>query len=299
MYKIILLFIVFTAKIISQDTVYIIIDEPVNTKPRNFRKCNGGFIREYDKMPDTTGLNGAKLSGSVEFGTFNFFAVTVDIGTPRITVAIRQETHILVNGISISWYGKYDWADVGLSMEQVLELEKKRMDSVRNAGSLNVVRVLKKDRSSGTFLKVQDTILNVETVRSEEELVENTGYGYFRITVTDRRPPTEEDADRFIEFARKLTPEVWLHFHCHAGDGRTTTFMAMYDMMKNAKKVNYDDIIERQYLLGGINLNKDDDYPDYEKPYAYQRTQFIKDFYEYCRTNIDNFNTSYSSWRKK
>ncbi len=286
----------------SQDTnVYVIIDEPISTTPQNFRKCNGGFIRQHDKqVPDTTGLSTLNISGSAEFGALNFPAIVKEIGENSIAVIdLRQETHFLVNGITISWYGQYDWADVGLSRSEVLALEKKRIDSVRNSGSLQVVRVLKKDRSSGTFTEVKDTVLKVESVISEEDFVDSQ-HGYIRITVTDRRMPSAEDVDRFISYASPMAIRPkWLHFHCHAGDGRTTTFMAMYDMMQNAKGVSYDDIIMRQYLIGGIDLNHDDDYPDYEKPFAYARTEFLKRFYHYCRENDDDFKTDYSSWLRK
>jgi hypothetical protein len=300
--KFIILFFLFSAALFAQDTtVYIMIDEPISTLPQNFRKCNGGFKRDSEKMvPDTTGLNNANLSGSAEFGTLNLPAIIKEIGKPQITVVdLRQETHFLVNGIAISWYGQYDWADVGLSMAEVLKLEQKRMDSVRNVGCLKVIRVIKKDKSTGTITEVKDTVLNVESVRSEEELVKSLGHNYFRITVTDRRKPTFDDVDRFIGFVNKLASGTWLHFHCHAGDGRTTTFMTMYDMMQNAKQMSYDDITNRQYLIGGIDLNSDEHYPDYEKPYAYERTEFLKRFYEYCRENTDGFKTNYSSWLKQ
>ena len=42
------------------------------------------------------------------------------------------------------------------------------------------------------------------------------------------------------------------HFHCKEGIGRTTTFMIMYDIMKNYKEVSLNDIIKRQYLPSGI-----------------------------------------------
>lgn len=287
------------AEAFPQDSVYIMMDEPYSTDPVHFRKCDGGFNREFSKMPDTTGLNNAGLSGSAEFNESNLPEILRIIGRKQLTVVdLRQETHFLVNGISISWYGKYDWADVGLSRNEVLQLEQKRMDSVVNAKYLRVIRVIKKERESGTFKEVKDTILTVQNVRSEEELVNSFGHGYFRITATDRREPSPEDADRFIVFARELNPETWLHFHCHAGDGRTTTFMTMFDMMQNSKSVNCDDIVERQYLLGGINLYNDDDYPPYEKPYAIKRTEFIKSFYSYCRENTDGFKTLFSEWIK-
>ena len=45
----------------------------------------------------------------------------------------------------------------------------------------------------------------------------------------------------------------WLHFHCLAGYGRTATFMAIYDMMKNPD-VGLSDIVYRQSMTGGENL---------------------------------------------
>jgi hypothetical protein len=41
----------------------------------------------------------------------------------------------------------------------------------------------------------------------------------------------------------------WLHFHCHAGTGRTGIFMMLYDKMKNPS-VPMKDIVIRQTLTG-------------------------------------------------
>lgn len=41
-----------------------------------------------------------------------------------------------------------------------------------------------------------------------------------------------ENIDEFIKLYKSLPKDAWLHFHCEAGKGRTTTFLAMYDMMK-------------------------------------------------------------------
>src|SRR5258706_13059159 len=134
---------------------------------------------------------------------------------------------------------------------------------------------------------------------SEEELAKSSGLDYFRITASDHRKPTMDDVDLFIDNIRSLAGNYWLHFHCHAGDGRTTTFMVMYDMMRNAKKVTFDDIIMRQHLIGGLDLTKDEDFPSWDKQYAIERTDFLKNFYEYCKANDDNFKTSYSMWLKR
>lgn len=281
----------------SQDTVCIIIDEPVSKNlPRNFRKSDGELIRPHQTTPDTAGLRGLDISGSAEFSAYNLPVMAENIGRSFIVVDLRQETHFLVNGITISWYGRYDWADLGLSRAEILALESKRMDSVKNLKQLQVRRVIKKDKSTDTFLEFKDTTLNVESVQSEDELAGSTGNKYLRLTCPDHRRPQTEEVDRFIGFVNSIRTGSHLHFHCHAGDGRTTTFMVMYDMMRNAKYVTYEDITMRQFLLGGIDLNKDEDFPEWEKKYAFERTEFLMMFYRYCRDNTDEFKTNFTAW---
>ncbi len=291
-----------SCSIYSQDTVFIIMDElPTAELPRNFRKTGDGFKKPFEKMPDTTGLNNLNISGSSEFSAMNFPAVLKATGEKYIAVFdLRQETHFLVNGITISWYGKYDWADVGLSRDEVLKLEAKRLDSVKSLSQLPIRRVIKKEKATDTFLEFKDTVLNVESVQTEENLVESYQDAYIRITATDHRQPLPEDVDRIVSYTtgNGIRPK-WIHFHCHAGDGRTTTFMVMYDMMKNAKRVGMDDIIERQYLIGGIDLTNTEDFPSWDKQYAVSRAAFLLSFYKYCRENEDGFTTPYSDWIKK
>jgi hypothetical protein len=54
--------------------------------------------------------------------------------------------------------------------------------------------------------------------------------------------------DLFSRSAR-LPENAWAHFHCEAGLGRTTTFMVLYDMLRNANRVSLEDIVQRQKIL--------------------------------------------------
>jgi len=285
----------------QSDPVSLIFDEPYNNSlPRNFRISDGGLKRSYDKLPDTGGLGALNISGSAEFNNLNLPVIINTIGTDDVIVVdLRQEAHGFVNGMSISWYGRYDWADLDLSREEVIALEKHKLDSLKKIKTITATHVLQKNKPDDTFMKVKDSTFEAVTVLTEEELTKKYAVDYFRITATDHRKPTAWDVDLFLDFVSRLTSNYHLHFHCHAGDGRTTSFMAMYDMMRNAKFVSFDDIIERQYLIGGINLSKDDDFPLYDKQYAVERTAFLKDFHSYCKNNPDNFKTNYSAWLKK
>ncbi len=95
------------------------------------------------------------------------------------------------------------------------------------------------------------------TYQTEEACVKKSGAQYYRIPVTDATRPEDSDVDSFITFLRDIQGKNhWLHFHCLAGLGRTTTFMAMYEMIKTAtlKGTTFEDIIRRQHQIGGANL---------------------------------------------
>ena len=79
--------------------------------------------------------------------------------------------------------------------------------------------------------------------------------------------------DYFIDFVQSQPNGSWLHFHCKEGIGRTTTFMIMYDIMKNHKDVELNDIIKRQVILSGM-LDE-----DAESFYTGDHFKFLSDFY--------------------
>ncbi|WP_304519483.1 phosphatase domain-containing protein [Clostridium estertheticum] len=116
--------------------------------------------------------------------------------------------------------------------------------------------------------------------------------------MSDHLKPKDDQVDLFVKETQKIsTNDTWLHFHCRGGVGRTTTFMAMYDMMNNAKQVSFEDIIQRQVLIGGSDILKKDD--EGNKTGDENRADFLKQFYQYSKQNNDNFKTSWSDWCHK
>lgn len=57
--------------------------------------------------------------------------------------------------------------------------------------------------------------------------------------------PSDSQIDALIKLITD-NPNAWIHFHCHAGEGRTTMAMAIYDMLHNADKLSFLTIINRQ-----------------------------------------------------
>ena len=129
--------------------------------------------------------------------------------------------------------------------------------------------------------------------QTEKTCVEGLGMRYLRIPVTDVTRPKDSDVDTFITFLRSIEGQNnWLHFHCLAGQGRTTTFMAMYEMIKMApsKDSFFEDILDRHRQIGGANLKN--------MWYSCSKTQwlnFLRNFYDYAENGFHK-GMSWSHW---
>src|SRR5437762_5644985 len=209
--------------------------------PRNFRTTDNPLkSNEGDQLPASNGLADLHASGSGEFTTDNLKFVLAQAHGPVTVFDLRQETHIFVNGLPISWFATNDWANVGRTRSEIEADESARVQSLK-PGSEIAVRpgeaIKKADTASGT---PQAVIL--EQASTERELVEANRAAYVRLTVTDHARPLDDEVDRFIRAIRALPENGWAHFHCEAGRGRTTTFMVLYDMLRNATRVSLEDI---------------------------------------------------------
>lgn len=237
-----------------------------------------------------------KASGSAQYSANALHYMKDSLAQDKVVlVDLRQESHGFVNGTPVSWYGNRDWANVGKTTDEVGKIENEALADLAEKQQVSIYINLKKDNETGALLSDKSETIKISEIRSEEQLAQSLGMGYFRLAVTDHRRPLDTDVDVFISFIRNISPDTWLHFHCEAGHGRTTTFLAMYDMMLNAKHDTLEEIVDRQYKAGGINLfelHKQ----DWRTPYDQERIAFIKEFYAYCRQNSDHYATSWSSW---
>jgi protein-tyrosine phosphatase len=115
----------------------------------------------------------------------------------------------------------------------------------------------------------------------------------------DHAPPLDSAVDRFVVAVRGLPQNAWAHFHCEAGLGRTTTFMVLYDMLRNANRVSLDDIVQRQKILSkGYDVLQPPDADDWKAPYAANRAKFVRAFYDYARADPNGQPKLWSEWLK-
>jgi hypothetical protein len=277
------------------------------------------------------GLSELRASGSSQFTPEGLKQIKENLGEKHlIVVDLRQESHGFVNETPAAWWGNGGpWINQDKDLAAIIEHENQwvaesshadtaysfysnrcisrivdyffnssiEKNALQNLNpSLNAVRTyivpiqIYPNQSNLKVLQV-DYITN--SLKTEEMLCQDLGISYMRIPVPDLKHPSNQDVDRFITFVKGLSDQDWVHFHCAAGKGRTTSFLAMYDMMHNAKKVSFEEILRRQEALGGANLMKPG--MDYD-PYSSARLEFLKSFYQYCVDNMDNFATPFSSY---
>jgi len=265
--------------------------------PRNFRTTDDPPKANNDKTPSTTGLIDLHASGSGEFTADNLKLLLARMHGPVTIFDLRQETHIFVNGLPVSWFATRDWANVGRSQTEIEEVEAAWAQSL-GPGSEIAVRPGKPVKKGDADSAVPQRVI-VKEASIERDLVSSADTSYVRVAVTDHTRPLDDAVDRFIVAVRALPENAWAHFHCEAGLGRTTTFMVLYDMLRNATRVSLEDIVGRQKLLSfDYDVLRPVGPGNWKAPYVEDRIAFVRAFYNYARANPNGRPQLWSEWLK-
>ena len=268
-----------------------------NQLPRNFRTTDDPLETNKGEKPATTGLSDLRASGSGEFTPGSLKLVLGRTRGPVTVFDLRQETHIFVNDLPVSWYAPRDWANVGRSQSDIEADEAARVTSLKGDNKIDVRPGPPVKHGNANSVPPQQ--VTVERASVERDVVQPAGASYVRITVTDHTRPLDDEVDRFILAVRSLSENAWAHFHCEAGLGRTTTLMVLYDMLRNANRVSLDDIVGRQKILSkGYDVLQPDEPGNWKAPYAADRAAFVRAFYEYARANPNGRPQLWSEWLK-
>lgn len=267
-------------------------NEDTATLPPAFRTSQDRFKTDTN-LPTRKWLDALHISGSSQPSEKQFAQIASTLRTktdgPIYVVDLRQETHIFINGIPVSHYGKRNWGNVGKSYQTIINEECQYVADLVNT-SLPIA-ALAENKEAGP-----EETLAVTSAKTEETVAKELGLRYVRLTATDHIWPDEASIDRFIAFYKTLPKNAWLHFHCEAGKGRTTAFMSMYDIMKNPD-VPLADILERQQLIGGNNVAATPDTGSWKDPYYEEKAVMINKFYRYVQQNYQTgFELSWSEW---
>ena len=265
--------------------------------PRNFRTTDDPLKASKGETPATTGLSDLRASGSGEFTPEGLKLLLARTRGPVTVFDFRQETHIFVNNLPVSWYASRDWANVGRSQSEIEADEAARVQSLKPGSEIDIRSgepVKKGSANSATPQRV-----TIGSASTERDVVEGAGANYVRVTVTDHTRPLDDEVDRFVLAARALPENAWAHFHCEAGLGRTTTFMVLYDILRNANRVSLEDIVRRQKILGyDYDVLQPAEPGNWKAPYMADRAAFIRAFYDYARANPNGRPQLWTEWLK-
>jgi hypothetical protein len=266
--------------------------------PRSFRTTDESLkSNKHEQLPALNGLADLHASGSGEFTADNLKLLLARTHGPVTVFDLRQETHIFVNGLPVSWFATNDWANVGRSQAAIEADESARVQSLKPGSEIAVHPGEAVKKAGADSATPQD--VTVERANTERDIVEAGGAHYVRITVTDHARPLDDEVDRFVLAVRTLPPDGWAHFHCEAGRGRTTTFMVLYDMLRNAAHVSLEDIVGRQKLLGyDYDVLRPAEPGNWKAPYTDDRIAFVRAFYDYARANLNGQPKLWSEWLK-
>ncbi len=259
-----------------------------------FGEADPKYGIDPDFVPSAEGLDTLNVSASAQYGEAQFAlladAIEAAAGGREIFVFdLRRECHALLGGIPFSVYALHNWSNAGMDAEEVEAAEAALFGAM--AGTA-VTAYPKQDDAPGPAAEYA-----AGECMTEREMVEARGFRYIRVPVTDHSWPEPEQVDEFVAFVKSIdTARVWLHFHCHAGKGRTVLYMIMYDKMKNPD-VPMEDIVVRQTLLGGTYPLYTGDGDSYKASAYREKARMTRLFFRYVDENLaENYAVPWSEW---
>lgn len=275
-----------TLKVISFISLFLLFTSLISSKPLCFTSNKNESIITIDstssvglpmRLRDIPTLN---ISGSAQFTKEQLLNLKNSINKDNICIVdLRQESHGMINDLAISFLNPYKDLNNGFTTEQTIKAENSLLNKIKIGNTIQLYK------HTGIFIKD----ITVDFISNESQLVTEADMQYKRFAVKDNSAPTPDIVDEFVEFIKNKPDDLHLHFHCAAGEGRTTSFMVMYQAMKNNSNLTLEQLLSYQYNIGGINLH--DNNIQYD---------FLEDFCNYVQKNKDsNYSISYSQWIKE
>lgn len=271
--------IIFLLALTAETGMLVFDSEPERTRPKRFRA-----------------IPALGISGSAQFSEESLQTILKEAKGNVSIIDLRRESHGFVNGMPISWYYFQNKSNIGLSTEAVLAREEAALASLRSHNTIDIHMIQRKQ--SGKILKTKIVQITPYQIESEAQLSQRLHLGYIRLPVTDHHRPEDSVVDVFVLHVKNQPAGSWWHFHCRGGAGRTTTFMTMYDFLKNAKTESIETIMTRQRQAGGTDVWQAhfDQEDQWKQGASEERKAFLESFYEYAASAKGYPTVSWQEW---
>lgn len=247
---------------------------------KKFRRSDASFPVGTQNAPSRVGLGDLNISGSSRFTPTAFKRQLLDkIDVPVYVMDLQSEPHYFINGLPEHWYG-YDRSE---KLSQGLK-------------GVKVKYLLRR------LIKTGKLTHGPEDIKNEQQVIEGMdNVHYANISQVRHTTPEDDGVDNFIAAVNSVPHGYWMHFHCSAGQGRTTISLAMVDILKNGRKVPLEDIIKRQHLIGGEDLfdTRIWSKSTYTQEMLDNRKNFIIKFYDFVNDPQGYGTISWTEWNRK
>jgi predicted protein tyrosine phosphatase len=269
----------------------------------NFRTTQDIWVDEENF--NSKGLRDIRMSGSSQYSkeALRIFMKKIRPYASKVVVVdLRHDDHVFVNGLNVSTFESKDALLKPRSPEEISASEKKLTDEIKTQKAISVHGIDTKYPKNSFDDRFQ-LALAPETVETPEEVVKSFGAEYLLIGSKRFSEVSDADVDRFIDYSKSMPEDTWYHFHCKKGKSRTTFFMAIFDMMKNADSVSMQEIVQRQKAIGGVDLlditPKDPTWSS-ERESKKQWIVFLERFHQYAKENKPlGFAKSWTQWSEE
>ena len=239
-----------------------------NNLPRNFRDLN---------------TSEAKINAiaSGQFSEEELSAIKKKYSNEKILIVdLRLESHIFTNGQSISWESKFDSENLSKNSKQIIDDEKNKSKQLLTLKKAIIADSLIKDEKNGWYHSISPIIVDINNSKTESQLAKELGFDYIRIPVRDHASPSKSQLNQIVKMIKNTPEDTKIYVHCAAGKGRTTTFLTIMDIVKNANNSSFEEIIKRQHKIGGSNLAKIEQETEWRRQLATERLELLKQLYE-------------------
>ena len=275
--------------IIVPDGAMMIVDKGQKDLPKNFRTLFHHPFFTYPKAPLL------RASGSAQPTVLQFQNVIKTIRShlkqygedqniiPIYIADLRLEPHGYYGNELVTIFEKELWENFDTSLMETYE--QKLFDHLRQQHDVILYRGIQKKgklRLSQFLDRVSD---GKEKLLTEKEYTKQLGVHYVRLAVRDHTAPTLRVLKEFFDFMETLPKNAWVHFHCSAGRGRTSTFLFLYELYKRrpSKDETFEGMTKRHTQSGSIDFFDSKD--TFQKGDREKRLHLLKTAFEQRQTH--------------
>jgi hypothetical protein len=245
----------------------------IDDKHREAYLCSKGSVLGNQKLP----INFRTIdNGIVQFSASGIFTKSQIINAFSSTLKVKKiyvvdlvkEYHGFIDyvqdAIPFTWRSLYNEVNFGVTYPDIELCEEEVIEKIREKLRNEPIEIISRFSSNeGAVEEVYQKIKinKYESIVTESELLKEEKINYLRLPCTDHSPPPYEAILDLAYFTQNtFDPQTdWVHFHCHGGKGRSTTFSLIFDMFMrfesgNLSQTSFETLIDFHRENGGKDL---------------------------------------------